>query len=154
MYSTKIKISQLNQMEFLKVLPIEIKRFLSKLNDSSPKFKGIKPLKGAKVTIAFPRRGCWLLIFALQANEMITERNQKKNCLWPDLATPMVDELEDDSGGMGRGLKERSAIHRDELVRVAVWDPDVTAGVWKPFCVRVHSQFELSAAFTFLVSRH
>ena len=45
-------------MEFLKVLPIEIKRFLSKLNDSSPKFKGIKPLKGAKVTIAFPRRGC------------------------------------------------------------------------------------------------
>ena len=32
----------------------------------------------------------------------------------------MVDELEDDIGGMSRGLKERSAIHRDELVSVAV----------------------------------
>ena len=113
-----------------------------------------KSLNGAKYVWQWPFQRGRLQSRPSNIIKRYKNANRKKVLQCLDLATPMVDELQNDIGGMCRGLKERPTIHRDELVRVAVWDPDVTAGVGKPFCVRVHPQLELSAAFTFLVSRH
>ena len=62
------------------------------------------------------------------------------------LTRPMVEQLEDDDGLVGRGLEDGASEHRSELGRVHLRDPHVASAVGKLGGVVVHAQLQLGLA--------